>query len=1516
MTEIKQTGSLDLRSAKAAKDTAIENADAINVTPWFSYGPPVIENVGEYWSGANTFYTVLDDGWGSATYENTTSSDSYKDIAILPQDVFELGQEYTFLLEWRNTTATGSTVFYCGSDSDHYQFVQNDENPGIRIDSTTNSSGSDRRFITCTLSASDPNVTRAIYWRARFNPNSSITGEFRLSVYKGRYYGGYRAYIDQSLRNRIANNSIGGRNLLRKTATLDASDTARTRSTVTEPGILRVTPTTSAAYVKVKVDYLDYKNYGPGVYTVSFDARLPEIENPKYTDIKINAYIGYSKSSRIGSVFGSGDSYSPARLITTELTHEWQRFSTIVRIPYHLTSGTTDALVAGSMLSVELQAAAKCHPVEYRHIKLEIGDTATEWTPAPEDVENDISEVRETANNAAPKATAIKRTQRIYYRSNSETKPTTPGNATANWVTQTGNDIDLTWTTAHLPISSTHKFIYTCEQSETNAGVVSYTTVLLDDTITVIDGGKIITGSITANKLDVYDATIQKIRADAIDASSLSIGYSQLSNPPSIPSTVAELSDSSNYATTTALTSETNQRKAIYGTCPTAAGTTPKVVTLANYELDNGKIFTVKFTYANTKADKIQLNVNSTGAKDIWAGGAVTGTGNQLLWAAGAEVSFYYDGAEFVVVNEPRSWYGACNTAAATAAKTDTTPVGNVVICRGTKMILAMTNANTHTAPTLNIRSTGAKAIYAGTGTVRPLLSNGLSWAAGYTQEFIFDGAAWRIAVSSYSKNYVTVTSDGVKIHMNNDPQNYQHQTATGTTFYVGGKKRSSVIADGLHVYVGDTELETAKFTADGAVIGLSEKSHIEMDYHSLKLIDKDSNTFLHVSDLRDSNGVATVTETFVGNGVATAYNLYFIYAILDDSYIVNVSDSSGGTVTKARNRVTFESPPTDQALITVTYHTQSSKVKAFTFGSRADNSTVGAYSVAMGSNVTSSGAFSFAGGSNTITSGDSSHAEGSGTTASGSGSHAEGLNTTASGYGSHAEGRQSTASGSGSHAEGLNTTASGYGSHAEGRQSTASGSRSHAEGSSTTASGNSSHAEGKQSIASGEASHAEGSGTTASSGSSHTEGSSTTASGNSSHAEGYQTTASGDYSHAQGWSAIASGEASHAEGDQTNAIGKHSHAEGWRTRASGDYSHAEGSYCYTDDNNANESARVYGKCAHAEGSSTTASGSGSHAEGSSTTASGNSSHAEGSGTTASSGSSHTEGSSTTASGNSSHAEGWRTRASGNYSHAEGSYCYTDNNANESARVYGECAHAEGYYTTASSNSSHSEGSNTTASGNSSHAEGYYTTASGDYSHAEGYYTTAAYDYTHASGKATSTSREAQTVVGQYNSSDNTAMFIVGNGSATDNRSNAFTVCADGIIKNQFGTIRAIIPNLINRGYTDSNSNIGLSGSTTDYGGYLIECTDSAGNTKWTAIYGPFSSSTEYKFNVTITGVDQDVGLVFRSKTFFYKNGVFGVVTNADGSGYKYGRATLYSSGTYAWSYSNEVGITKVYGLR
>ena len=103
--------------------------------------------------------------------------------------------------------------------------------------------------------------------------------------------------------------------------------------------------------------------------------------------------------------------------------------------------------------------------------------------------------------------TEIVATQRIYWRTATSGTPSKP----SSWVTAT-SDSYASWTTKVPPLSSDgttgaskYPYLYTCEQRKRLDGTVECTAVLLDDSTTIIDGGNIITNSVTANKLDTVD---------------------------------------------------------------------------------------------------------------------------------------------------------------------------------------------------------------------------------------------------------------------------------------------------------------------------------------------------------------------------------------------------------------------------------------------------------------------------------------------------------------------------------------------------------------------------------------------------------------------------------------------------------------------------------------------------------------------------------------------------------------------------------------------------------------------------------------------------------------------------------------------------------------------------------------------------------------------------------------------------------------------------------------------------
>lgn len=78
------------------------------------------------------------------------------------------------------------------------------------------------------------------------------------------------------------------------------------------------------------------------------------------------------------------------------------------------------------------------------------------------------------------------------------------------------------------------------------------------------------------------------------------------------------------------------------GSCSTANGTVAKVVALNGFALYNGVRVLVSFVYAQTSAQALTLNVNSTGAKIVYVNGVATGTSNPLKWRAAAVLEFVY----------------------------------------------------------------------------------------------------------------------------------------------------------------------------------------------------------------------------------------------------------------------------------------------------------------------------------------------------------------------------------------------------------------------------------------------------------------------------------------------------------------------------------------------------------------------------------------------------------------------------------------------------------------------------------------------------------------------------------------------------------------------------------------------------------------------------------------------------------------------------------------------------------
>lgn len=302
------------------------------------------------------------------------------------------------------------------------------------------------------------------------------------------------------------------------------------------------------------------------------------------------------------------------------------------------------------------------------------------------------------------------------------------------------------------------------------------------------------------------------------------------------------------------------------------------------------------------------------------------------------------------------------------------------------------------------------------------------------TQTGSYDFKAAKAAhdeASQTASNYITeINNDGIMVHAEGDGPD-DTQTPSGwhisdvleyirqgvSRFWIGLKNQGDITPT---VRIGKE----------------SGESRMELDYHSLKMMDKEGNEYLHISDLRGADGTFELTENFAAN-----YADYVIALVPSEVISVMVDDVSVGyTLTiyedigYARIRLDNPAYPQSGSIVSVRYKTTSGNAKAYTLGTRKANANIGAMSYAEGKNVESSGYISHAEGMNTVASHRCSHAEGDGTKATSLYCHAEGSETIASDWASHAEGMHTVASGVASHAGGSFTVAAGLDQTAIGR--------------------------------------------------------------------------------------------------------------------------------------------------------------------------------------------------------------------------------------------------------------------------------------------------------------------------------------------------------------------------------------------------------------------------------------------------------------------------------------------------
>lgn len=153
-----------------------------------------------------------------------------------------------------------------------------------------------------------------------------------------------------------------------------------------------------------------------------------------------------------------------------------------------------------------------------------------------------------------------------------------------------------------------------------------------------------------------------------------------------------------------------------------------------------------------------------------------------------------------------------------------------------------------------------------------------------------------------------------------------------------------------------------ANYDASGVTLGDTDGVHAEIDFNSFELYDQSGDVYLSVGDLRNSSGIASVKERFVGDGMTTQFLLTPTARNTSSMTVMvnNVYVTSG--VTKATTGVTFDNAPVIGDEIIVSYQT-TSPAYHYELGTRTTGTTIGFSSVIVGNLLSAIGICSFAGG-------------------------------------------------------------------------------------------------------------------------------------------------------------------------------------------------------------------------------------------------------------------------------------------------------------------------------------------------------------------------------------------------------------------------------------------------------------------------------------------------------------------------------------------------------------------------
>ena len=406
---------LDIVSVPIVKD-GIDGALYPNLTPFFSHDLSDVYNAetnpNGYWVEYSSYgwaknsaytFTQLEDGWLHVHVDNSSGTDTIRNDCCTPRynPSIKRATMYTFLVEFRNNQSTGvasGSDFYLVQQSGSVQFWgQNlttapaEKLEGIGwVRTQIKSIPFDGSYaISRFTKYSEPEVGSTSHWTAendmmvtfvfRANAGAVLDYDVRLSVYEGEYWGGYVPYIISDVTDirksaedahyKIDNMEIGGRNLIPNSKNLQSF-------IIESPGRSLITYTEDSCTV--------VNTYGNTRYGI-------------YYDINVESNKSYVLSFYASNISGTNINYGIGNR-TSGQTASW---TNITKGFKQLVNGKTVYIftVPDNMTVIRIYfcAGSLNGTFTIKNVKLEQGTKATDWTPAPEDIQANIDTVQDLA---------------------------------------------------------------------------------------------------------------------------------------------------------------------------------------------------------------------------------------------------------------------------------------------------------------------------------------------------------------------------------------------------------------------------------------------------------------------------------------------------------------------------------------------------------------------------------------------------------------------------------------------------------------------------------------------------------------------------------------------------------------------------------------------------------------------------------------------------------------------------------------------------------------------------------------------------------------------------------------------------------------------------------------------------------------------------------------------------------------------------------------------------------------